>query len=526
MKTQWTKRIGMLILAIAMLLGSLALVSCGDKDGSKDPSQTTAANPSGNPEETDAPMTGEELEFLPEDKNYKNYDFVLAAPKGGQDIYGTGHYCHLEGAEDVINRALHERELLMQDKFGIVMSLDASRAMADIQANLAKLFKSESAPADLVFNTSQNEFLAAVAGQIWNLNILDELNLEASYYDQRIQQNFRIGDALFMITGDYEVLDELVTFGVLYNDKVYKDLLYYENEDYGSPYQMVRDYKWTYSAMMEMAANYTLDNDGVEGMSQTDRWGIVSEGQAVYYMFLGSGFIPMANQDGELSMNLQDGTYYDNVVTILQDLLNFSINENVLLAADIKGAEGKTNFDVASDIFEENRALFRHTSLSDALYCAEMESDFGILPVPMYDAAQKAYYSMVNANAAWPLTIPYFVKDIERTATVVEALSYYSRYGGDESLYEAFFERLSLAKICRKPDDRAMLIMIFNNKVYDVDQVFPGAMSLHTTIASMANNKKGSDGLTGTIDSKLESVSKTIPGYYDMMIMQAENQKK
>ena len=55
MKTQWTKRIGMLILAIAMLLGSLALVSCGDKDGSKDPSQTTAANPSGNPEETEPP---------------------------------------------------------------------------------------------------------------------------------------------------------------------------------------------------------------------------------------------------------------------------------------------------------------------------------------------------------------------------------------------------------------------------------------------------------------------------------------
>lgn len=514
MKKNLLHKLLVLVLALAMLCSTVALTSCGGEDDpANNPANTTQA---GGTTEGDAPMTGEELEYLPKDVNYKNREFIMAAPQ--QNIYGTGHYCHLEGSEDIIDRALHARELLMQDFFGVIMTLDTTRkSSTEILAQHNKTNASQKAAADVMFINASDSMTAAIGGSIWNLNVLDELNLDASYYDQRIQQNFRIGDMLFQITGDYEVLDELVTFGVLYNDTIYDDLGYYE--EYGTPYQMVRDYEWTYDAMMTMAASFTAEFDGVDGMSQNDKWGVVSETQAVYYFYMGSGIQPMSSINGELKINLDDATTFGRTIDMLQVLLQFTANENVITTSQIV-KDDRTQAEIASDIFEEDHALFRTTSLSDALYCNEMESDFGILPVPMYDAAQRAYYNQINADAAWPLCIPFHVDDVHKVANIVELISYYSRYGSDSTLYEEFFERLALAKICRKPDDRAMMELVFSTKVYCIDtSLTTGSTKIRSLVIRLAGNPNASTSLSGTLQDNVDLAKKALPavlGMYEM----------
>jgi len=193
-------------------------------------------------------------------------------------------------------------------------------------------------------------------------------------------------------------------------------------------------------------------------------------------------------------------------------LLPFASDACVLLAdVDLSGSGDKNNWEIASDIFEENGTLFRTTALTDSMYCVEMKSDFGILPIPMLSESQKAYYSMVNSEAAWPLCIPLYVEDVHRTADIIERMSYYSRYGGDESLYEAFFDRLQVAKLCRKPEDRQMLQLIFANKVYDLDMALESGIGLRSSIMSLAKQKNGADGLTSTIDPAIERAGKSIP---------------
>ena len=445
---------------------------------------------------------GEEGEFLPADANYANYEFQMRAPK--QNVFGTGHYVAAEGENDVINNALLERQLLLQDMYGFILTLDTSDGSGTLFNKLGNNHSSQSHWVDALFITTENSMAGAQRGNLWNLNIIEELNLEASYYDQRIQQNFRIGDKLFQITGDHEVLDELVTFGVLYNDYIYDQYGYYDT--YGTPYEMVEQKKWTYSTMMTMAAPFTSEVAGAQYL-EDNNWGIVSETQAVYYFYMGAGLAPMASQNGELVVLLNDATAYAKTYEVLTNLLPFLTDPNVLLSSKIESVEGNEKSVVASDIFEQDRAMFRTTSLSDAIYSAEMEHDFGILPVPLYEEGQEEYYCMINAELAWPLCVPFYVKDIHQTAEMIERLSYYSRYGGDESLYEAFFERLTIAKICRKEEDRMMLELVFSNKVYCIDTYLPTG---NTGLRALVLTSGISETLASTLSTKVETATKNI----------------
>ncbi|MBQ9805866.1 MAG: hypothetical protein IJW49_05110 [Clostridia bacterium] len=451
-------------------------------------------------------LEGEEGEYLPADANYGNYTFTMRAPK--QEVFGTGHYVAAEGKSDVINNALLERSLLLQDMFGFILELDTSQNAGQLLTTMGNNHGAQKHWVDALFIEANHSMTGAQRGNLWNLNLLEEMNLEASYYDQRIQQNFRIGDKLFQLTGDYEVLDELVTFGVLYNDYLYDELGYYDDPNYGSPYKMVSDKKWTYNNMMTMAAPFTAEVAGAQ-YAEDNKWGIVSEEQAIYYFYMGAGLMPTASKNGQLEVLLNDSTAYATTYQVLTNLIPFGQDPNVFFISEVESVTGNDKAVIASDVFEQDRALFRTTSLSDAIYSAEMEHDFGILPVPLYAEGQAEYYNMINANAAWPLCIPLYVKDVHQTAEMIERLSYYSRYGGDESLYEAFFERLTIAKICRKEEDREMLEMIFSTKVYCIDTYLPvGSTGLYKLVISMAN--KGGDTLSSDLATKVEYAVKNI----------------
>jgi len=504
------KNITIKLIAALLLLATLVtcFAACGEPAPQADGGNNGGGSDTGNGGNSDiSNLTGEEAEFLPAEMNFGNYEFMMRAQS--QEVYGTAHYMPIEGEEDVINNALMERALLLQDMFGFALALDTTQTSGNLFNTMSRNHASNTHWVDALFLTSSNSMTGAQRGNLWNLNLIKELNLEASYYDQRIQQNFRVGDKLFQITGDYEVLDELVTFGVLYNDYIYDDLGYYETD--GTPYEMVSEYRWTYTRMMEMAAPYTSEVAGAVN-PEDNNWGIVSEGQAVYYFYMGAGLAPMASENGQLKVLLEDPTAFADTLEVLTNLIPFGTDPNVLKISDVKGTE-KEKAEIASDVFEQDRALFRTTSLSDAIYSAEMEHDFGILPVPLYKTGQTEYYSQINADAAWPLCITLSVKDVHKTAEMIERLSYYSRYGGDESLYEAFFERLTIAKICRKEEDRQMLELIFGNKVYCIDTYLPiGSVGLRALALSLISTGTAtlSSSMTTKVDSAVKNIGKFI----------------
>ncbi|MBQ9805867.1 MAG: hypothetical protein IJW49_05115 [Clostridia bacterium] len=524
MKKNLLAKVLCFVLAMFMLLACLA--ACGEPA----PQQNQNGNGDGNTEggNTDGDgnteeLTGEEAEFLPAAKDYANREFRIHA--GVHQAWGLVHYDYLDGLEDsngkAVNDALYERTLLLEGLFNVILTLDTSRDDGTLLTHLNNQHKGEKDWADQLFFTGQNSMTAAKKGQLTNLLTLDALNLEASYYDQRIQQDYRIKDMLFQLTGDFDTTDELVTFGVLYNDSIYEDAMYYETE--GTPYQMVESYKWTYNKMLTLAAPLVANEDNQFDVN--DHVGIASESQAGYYFFLGSGLRPMSNNKGELKINLEDGTYYASVNDVLAAVSSVVTDSSFCIPSrdfasndEYKTQEAQAN----KEMFIGDRALFRTSSLSTTLNgMPDMKSDFGILPIPMYQESQKAYYCSLNDVANRPLMIPYHVNNKQEVGEITEILSYYSRYGGDESLYESFFERLTIAKICRKEEDRKMLELIFSNKVYDVDRVLD-LIGMHGKVTSYVGTGCTSD-IDSTLNGALTSAKTTLKTYLMQFDMANQN---
>lgn len=512
-----------LIKALAMMLVLVTLVGCfaacgepqtGTPTGSGDPSATntptgntpTGPSATGDPADPENPgstnVDNDPLAKLyePASVNYNSREFKIFADT--QQAWGLVHYGYLDGLQDshgaVVNDALHERELLMEGLYGVIVTVDTTMDAGKLATHLKTQESNQKYFADLVFINGIASMKAAQSGQLANVLTLEELNLEAPYYDQRLQQNYRVNDYLFQLGGDFETYDELVTFGILYNDKIYKEKKYDITE--GSPYKMVSEYRWTYQKMLDLAQPVVANDDNQ--WDKYDSFGLLTENQAGHYFFLGSGIRPVETTNGNIKVTLTDGTVYAQATKV------FTALEGVFTSAAvcIPARDFKEDADMSqTPLFVGDQALFRSSSLSTTLNgMPDMKSDFGILPIPMYESAQQAYYCSLNDDANRPIIIPKHVQDLHITANILEIMCYYSRYGGDESLYESFFDRLQVAKICRKPEDRQMLQLIFSSKVYDMDRMF-GAdfLGMHGKLSSYVGSKCTTD-INSTIDTAVE----------------------
>ena len=122
----------------------------------------------------------------------------------------------------------------------------------------------------------------------------------------------------------------------------------------------------------------------------------------------------------------------------------------------------------AERMFMEDRALFYWILLHDVEKFRNMNSDFGILPVPKLTESQQDYGSTVNQYHGQALGIPATVSDAERNGIILEALTAKSKY----TLIPAYYERTLQRKVSRDDESEAMLDIIFGSHVYDPGYIY------------------------------------------------------
>ncbi len=98
----------------------------------------------------------------------------------------------------------------------------------------------------------------------------------------------------------------------------------------------------------------------------------------------------------------------------------------------------------------------------------EMTADFGLLPIPKLEEAQKNYHCTVKMNVTESIAIPKLSSDKVRTSAIVEALSEESHY----TLLLAFYDTSLKNKKTRDDDSQDMLDLIFDSKYYDIGEYY------------------------------------------------------
>ena len=107
------------------------------------------------------------------------------------------------------------------------------------------------------------------------------------------------------------------------------------------------------------------------------------------------------------------------------------------------------------------------TSMSRALLFREMQTDFGILPLPKLKEEQAGYNTWSTYNS-YVVSIPYTCANPERTSAIMEALFEESSY----DLKNAYVEEALKYKTTRDDESIEMLDIIFANTLYDIGIVY------------------------------------------------------
>jgi len=442
------KRITSLAL-LAILLTSAILTACSSGETGSAADTTKAG---GQPETTAAETTAPP-EYVSPGIKYDGREFTFGSyqeknPNWTSRKY-TESYVEAENG-DVINDAIYQRTVATEEELGIKIKpahYDNINIMT--QATLAGDHY-----ADCIImlgtqlKTVQNNDLAL------DLNSIDTLELDKSWWNQSCAENFSLGGKLFGAAGDISVIGLLASHCVYFNDNMI------ENFGLDNPYDDVREGKWTLDRNREYATAVASDLNGDGVMDGNDRFGLSSEALGVVRM-LASGVTLTEKDKNDFPVLSIDE---ERAATAVEKFVTLWRDKNLtLFSSDFAGKYSNVFRDFIFQLFISDRVLFINNWLVWTLDLRVMESDFGILPPPKLDEAQEDYLVGMTEGFTTYVVVPITLEDTDYVGTVMNALGYY----GQMYLYPALMDTTVTSKAIRDEDSLEMLELIYNNRYYE-----------------------------------------------------------
>ena len=218
-------------------------------------------------------------------------------------------------------------------------------------------------------------------------------------------------------------------------------------------YQTVRDGKWTFDKMLSMAKSVSGDLNGDGSIDvEHDLFGI-----CMHYMpirALTNAFaIDYTTRDADGLPVL--ALYGDKLVAAYE-----KIGEACHSAYWYVDANNYTPF-------MENRDLFYFDVFGACAGLRNMESEFGVVPMPKYDEAQDAYRTE-TVDSVSVLFVPTTVRNTELTGMALECINYESR----RLVVPAYFDKALQSKYARDEASAEMMEIIRDSIYYDFGYVF------------------------------------------------------
>ena len=449
-----------LALFLALLMLTLPLVSCSNTTNKEDEEQTpvTTADPTAaaEPEETDDPSARIDSGLAPAD--YDAYTFNIF-------IHNTitNDFEAEEITGEPVNDAEYERMIAVQDKANCeIVPLVVAADNRQGQKPLGTSVQAGTNDYDLACLSGYSSCNALVEGYLTNLFTVENLDLTKPWWDQYCTEECTFKDAVYQMTGDLSIGDNKATFCYFFNKNM--------AETYNLPnfYEMVDNFTWTIDNFRQFAeavdTNLDFDNDGNHINDKEDIYGIYIWDDIMMGIVNASGIkCCTINADGNLELTL----YSEKFVNAFDKFTAYAYNKDVTCAYQRNGYDA----DWGQIAFREGRALFYLANIGAATSFRDMEDDFGILPLPLYDENQTRYY---NSAASWSVSLysipknSYGADGLARAGWITEALAYESMY----SLTPAYYEQTLQNKVSRDEESARMLDLIFASRTYDFGWYF------------------------------------------------------
>ncbi|MCL1792999.1 MAG: hypothetical protein FWG34_03930 [Oscillospiraceae bacterium] len=449
---------------------------CSKKNDSEAENREKSA--SDGPAQNETPAETEAPEIQPDlpEADFGGYEFTFLVrmiddahwyPYNPREIYAEE-----ENAEP-INDAVYRRNRYVEDKYNCSIKQNQTPNYA---GEMQKTVKAGDDIYSVYYAAVVDLTSPAANGFFCDLFEIPHLDLGAPWWDRNAVKSLSIGRRLFFATSDLMIVDNDSTSTLVFNKKLIQE------HALENPYELVRGNKWTLDKLIEMSRGVAQDLNGDGIMDYNDKFGFVGYRNAAFSLVHAADvWIAQKDKDDMPYFTLNTDkffTVFDKACDLMYDAGSYNIHH----------LEGKFPeiYKISAQMFMEDRSLFYWILLHDIFDFRDMESDFGILPLPKYSGDQKEYYHEVNHYHGHALAIPVSVSDQERTGIILEALTAKSRY----TLLPAYYDISLQRKFSRDEESREMLDIIFSSFMYDVGAINEwGSIFYNLVMMTMKNDR-------------------------------------
>ncbi len=489
-----------LIAFLLVLILLLSMIACGipaddNDDGTKGPAD------SGTGTETMDPNAGKtNLEIALENcagLDFEKKTLKILSPSPGKHFYNWSSAAENEifydgPSSEALPNAVYNRNLKLADAIGVEIEPIFVGDTGDINT-IVTLNDSagDKEYYDVILTRLDYAINFATNGMLLNFYDIDTMNLENGWWDKEIINTFTIdGDTLYTLSGDLNYFDDYAVQVMFFN----KDIC--EKIGYDNPYQKVRNGEWTIDLMYEMAKKAAYDENGNDTLDPgVDVCGIADNYDAVpHYIFC---------YDLKMSENDEHGV---PKVVMPNDINTAVLDKIYTMFSDTN----VVSTSVTASHFMQDKCLFYGEMLGAIPSFRDMETDFGILPMPKGYASMEKYRAYVSNGWTTVFAIPRYFDYTEASeiGAVLECMSAASK----DLVTPALYDQLLESKYIRDEESKEMLTYILDSKVYDWAGDLSWASNLRTAYQNVLTN--GPSSFTTALKAYEKQLNKALEKLY------------
>ena len=457
------KRTGLCLAAILLSLTVLlpVLSGCaGDTSPDETEPVTTAAAT------VDATVTEEATSEVPDipDTVWNREFRVLGCGDKASPSFPTFEIYAEDYNGEAMNDAVFERNEKIKQKYGITVV----QTLVDSTHNrIATSYSTGTDEFDLVFTYIYKIGGLAQRGYFYDMKNVDYIDFSKPWWNKNVTDTVSIKGHVYYNASDYSLRDKNRVQVIQCNDSLIADLRL-------DPIPAIVDAgEWTAEKMTQYVLAGTDDLNGDGKHTKEDRYGLaLSSYDCFAALCFGCG-VRLIDKDGDDGLMIVSDMVHDS--NAVDAVLKMFTRECAMSPEDYE-----RDWDIASDTFEDGRALFTINSITYVgYYSSNCTFDFTVLPCPMLDADQKAYYSMPEVRSML-FSIPVTNPDPDFTGFALEAFSAAST----DSTKTTFIELYCKARNVRNADSVRMMNVVLGGIVFESSIFYSDTVPLYSILGT------------------------------------------
>ena len=390
------------------------------------------------------------------------YDPGLEAVDFGGDvfniIYGDNDFepnldvCAAETNGEPLNDAIFNRNLAIKEKYNVDITWERF-GYGEAHSKLTQSVKAGDDVYDMTINNGVYSFQLATQGFCLQLDEVPYLDFSKPYWNDGMLAGASINGRNYFAYSDINIHALGATPCVLFNKPVA------EQHDIDDLYQLTVDGKWTFDKMGEYIKMITRDLDGDGKITELDMHGFIGNTFVIDCFLSGTGYQTITKDGDDLPiLNIQTEEYY-NIVGAIQKIC--SADNGSYICDRYSGVDREY---APMDALEQDRALFWIANLKGVERMRNMESAFGILPIPKLNEQQEEYKIHYQANIGGAMSVPVTVTNPDMVGMILEDMSYLSM----RDVKPAYIDVLLEGKFLRDEESLVTLEIMFDSYYSDI----------------------------------------------------------